>query len=446
MGGTWTTQNKVRPGVYINFKSVPRPNITVGDRGIATIGINLDWGEDDKLIDVTGDELLTGASLPKIGFTLFDEGAKLLVAQLAGCHLSRVKRMNYGGSKATADIGDLTATAKYNGILGNHLTVAVDKTEPFFEVTTFLKGNMVNRQTITEISELEANDYIVFSDNSDDGSGVLTINPGTLLTGGTNGTITEEDAYIAYMALLRTARWNTWAVTTSDSAIKIAAAQFVEYMRDREGRYVQAVIGNYNAYNHEGIISNINSVSINNIAFTVDEATSIVSGLSAGCLLTETNTGRAVRNSTAIKPILTRLEIEEALLQGFIVFTSNQDGSIVIEQDINTLHSFTPEKNTEWRKNRVVRTMDEIGTQITYAWESRYKGKVTNNEEGRAQFRSDLIAYYNRLQSDGIIQEFEGANDVEVNRGLDLDAVVSNSWIMPTDSMEKLYKTINVKV
>ena len=34
MGGTWTSQNKILPGAYINFLTNAPLSITVGDRGI----------------------------------------------------------------------------------------------------------------------------------------------------------------------------------------------------------------------------------------------------------------------------------------------------------------------------------------------------------------------------------------------------------------------------
>ena len=43
-GGTFTVQNKVRPGAYINFKSVGKPLGTVADRGIMTMPLALKWG------------------------------------------------------------------------------------------------------------------------------------------------------------------------------------------------------------------------------------------------------------------------------------------------------------------------------------------------------------------------------------------------------------------
>ena len=36
-GGTFTVQNKVRPGIYFRFRSKNKQDLTVGDRGIAAL-------------------------------------------------------------------------------------------------------------------------------------------------------------------------------------------------------------------------------------------------------------------------------------------------------------------------------------------------------------------------------------------------------------------------
>ena len=43
-GGTWASQNKICPGVYIRFKSNAGLGLTVGDRGTVTICEPLSWG------------------------------------------------------------------------------------------------------------------------------------------------------------------------------------------------------------------------------------------------------------------------------------------------------------------------------------------------------------------------------------------------------------------
>ena len=49
-GGVWSSQNKVRPGAYINFETDNLITTEIGTRGIATMAMELDWGAEGKLI------------------------------------------------------------------------------------------------------------------------------------------------------------------------------------------------------------------------------------------------------------------------------------------------------------------------------------------------------------------------------------------------------------
>ena len=72
-GGNWIAQNKVRPGAYINFDTEAPEGVLIGSRGIATMAMNLDWGEEGKLIEITAAELINGKALAKIGMKASDE-------------------------------------------------------------------------------------------------------------------------------------------------------------------------------------------------------------------------------------------------------------------------------------------------------------------------------------------------------------------------------------
>ena len=43
-GGTWMSQNKVQPGVYINTKSSGNLSASIGEKGIVAIAEPLSWG------------------------------------------------------------------------------------------------------------------------------------------------------------------------------------------------------------------------------------------------------------------------------------------------------------------------------------------------------------------------------------------------------------------
>ena len=442
-GGTWLSQNKVRPGAYINFKSVPRPNMVIGDRGIATMALPLNWGAEGDLIDLYSTDMLDGASLSKVGVTAFDEAseqsAKLLNLMLSGCYMAKIYRLNSGGNNAAVTIGGLTATAKYAGTFGNKINIAVTLNNSVYTVVTFVDGTSRDSQDVANASELVSNAFVTFS-----GDGALTVNAGAPLIGGTNGTYTAA-AYADYFALAGLARWQTMAVPFDGAEVNAQAAAFAKMMRDDEGRYVQVVLDNYDAADFHGIINADAGFRRANDTVTSAEATAWVAGITAGASIIRSNTGRVIEGAVAVLNERTNSEIIDALKTGKFILSSNQRGQIVVEKDINSLYTFTPELGYEFSKNQVVRVLDEIGTSVSDVWEQSYKGKVANNDNGRMIFKSDIIGYMNSLQGIGAIRDFAGSDDVEVTRGNDIDAVLCNLWAKPVDSMERLFMTVNVE-
>jgi hypothetical protein len=442
-GGEWLSQNKVRPGAYINFKAVPRPGMTAGSRGIAAIPLALSWGPEDVLIDVYSDELLDGRSLSKVGFSAFDEESKLLAGMLNYCYRAKVFRLDKGGVQAAADIGPLTATAKYAGTFGNGITVSIVEEGALFTVSTFASGKLQDSQKVADETEVVDNAFLSFSVNA---SGELFgANAGVMLTGGSNGTVQETNAYPSFFGLLSMARWQVMAAPTSTESVITATVTFIRNQRTDEGKYVQAVLPEYGALDYEGIISNANGAMIDGIVYSNVEMTAVIAGMAAGASITASNTGRVVSGATQIIGELDNAGIIEALGAGRLVLSANQNGDVKVEQDINSLHTFSQDKPYAFSKNRVIRTLDEIGTTVKHTWETMYQGKVNNDANGRASFKSDILSYLGELNRLGAIQEFAGAEDVWVAPGANLDAVICDLWVKPVDSMEKLYMTCYVR-
>lgn len=440
-GGIWLSQNKTRPGAYINFKAVPKSTMTVGDRGIVAMGLPLSWGAQDKLIEVLSSDLLDGTSQKLVGFTAFDSESKLLAGALSYAYKALVYRMDTDGTKASATIGNLTATAKYNGTFGNKIIIAIsqDTSNGLYNVITYVNGASVDSQKVSTISELENNNYVDFS-----GSGDLEESAGTALINGTDGTVTDETTYPAMFAKLKMAKWQTYACFSSDTSIKSDVVTFITQLRDDEGRYVQGVIADSDSADFEGIINSVNGAIIDNVTFSKEDFVSIVAGMTAGANFNESNTARIVTGATEIIGELSDTEIKEGLKNGHFILSTSTSGKIKVEQDINSLHTFTKEKDYNFSKNRVLRTLDEIGTTTKMTWEDTYMGKVDNNPTGRGLFKADLTDYGFEVQRLAGIQEFEGSDAIEVGQGSDLDSVVVTWGVKPVDSMEKLYMTVNV--
>lgn len=438
MGGTWTSQNKTRPGAYLSFTSVAQPSMTVGDRGIGTMPLPLSWGAEGELIEVLSTDLSTGASLATVGVTAFDDGAKLLNLMLSNCYKALVYRLNTGGVKATGTGGSLTVTAKYSGTLGNAITVVITVSSGVYTVTTYVNGTSKDSQAVSAISELVDNDFVVFS-----GSGNLAANAGITLSGGTNGSYTASTAYPAYLSVARKASWQVMALPQDSATYASQFATFINDLRNTEGKYGQVVVANYNADDY-GVIKVKQGLTIDGVDVTAEEATAWVAGITAGAAVNESNVGRKVTGATRIIGELSNSEIIEALQEGWFVFSTNTAGEFVVEDDINSLHTFTSSTSEDFRLNQVIRVLDEIGTSLQNTWEQSFKGKVQNNADGRNVFKSVVIGYMEELQTMGAIEDFDSSADITVEAGDKKDAVLLTINVSPVVAMSKLYGIVYV--
>jgi hypothetical protein len=434
--------NKVRPGAYIDFESVPRPLSNIGSRGVVTMALPMTWGA-PGITELLSTDLLDGKSLKKIGLSAFDPESLVYRLALSGAYLAYIYRLDTGGVKASAMIGDLTATAKYAGTTGNSLEVTVIANGANFDVVTYFSGNEVDRRTAAGIADLTENDWIVFS-----GSGDLAESAGVNLTGGTNGTITAG-AWANYFAAIGGYKtWNTMAVVSDDPALPPLAKAFVKGLREDVGRKVQAVVVGYPNADCEGIISVDQGFKTATETVEPKLFAAYVAGLTAGAAINQTLTYRSVEDATEIIGEKDEADIDDLLRSGHFLLTRKQDGVIVMERDINTFTSFAPDKGSEFSKNRVIRTIDGYATDIRRTFENYYIGKVNNDDTGRDIFKADVISYLNGLGklSPPAIQNFDSSTDITISAGPEIDDVLLDLWIRPADAMEKLYNKVYLRV
>lgn len=437
-GGTWTVQNKVRPGAYINFKGVPTSLFNLGTRGVMTMPLALDYG--DTITEVLASELLNGESLKKIGYTAFDEEAQVIREALRGCSKAIIYRLDAGGVKASGVKDSLTVTAKYAGTRGNVISFAVVAKGSGYDVITFFDGVEKDRQYVTTVGDLIDNDFVDFS-----GTGTPVLTAGVTLTSGANGTVTASTAYPAYLLAIDPYVFNTMAIPANEATIVDDVATWIKARRDNEGIKCQAVLYDYATADHEGIISVDQGYTTETETVSATTFVATVAGLTAGAEVNQSLTNFAIEGAVSIVGELTNQEIIDALQNGQLVLSKRQDGTIKIEQDINTFTSYVPTKGYTFSKNRVIRTLDEINNTTKSVYEGSYMGKVDNNAKGRDVFKGDMISYITTLQTINAVQNFDSKVDIAVTAGTAVDAVVVDLYIQPVDSMEKLYMTVNVK-
>jgi len=436
-GGTWTVQNKVRPGVYINFKSEAQALGTLGERGIVSLPLTLPWGPAKQVIAVEA-----GAdTFDTLGYPITAPQLLLVREALKRARTLLLYRLNTG-TQASATIGGLTVTAKHGGVRGNDISIIVEQNidDPAkFDIKTLVDGREVDSQTVSAIEELQPNAWVEFS-----GTGAPTATVGTPLTGGADGEVTAQD-YLDYLEAIEAHDFNTIGLTATDTTTKGVFVSFAKRLREDEGKKIQVVVENYPTADYEGVISVKNGVVLaDGTTLTAAQAVAWVAGATAGSAANQSLTYDAYDGAVDVAPKYTNSQIVTALQNGEFVFTV-MDGRAIVEQDINTLHTFTPEKGKAFRKNRVLRVLDGLANDYMRTFSQSYIGKVANNDDGRNLFKSEIINITNQYQNIGAVQNFDPQTDLEVLPGADTDAVVVNQWVWPVDSIEKIYMTVTVR-
>ena len=426
-GGTFISQNKKLPGSYINFASAQNASSSIGERGIAAMAIEMDWGKDGEIIEVTSQNFAKD-SLKIFGYDYSNEKLKGLRDLFKNVKKAYFYRLN-SGNKATTDI----ATAKCSGTRGNDIRIVVAKNiddDTKYDVTTYLGTKEVDKQTVKEVSELVDNDYVTFSLET------LEVTAGKSFEGGTNGDVSGE-AHQNFLDKLESYQVNAIGCTVKDESTSNLYVQYAKRLRDEQGIKFQVVLFN-NAANYEGVVNVKNT--------TVEDESALVywvTGVIAGCEINKSNTNKTYDGEYTINADYTQAQLETSIDNGEFVLHKVGD-EIRVLVDINSLVDTTTEKGEEFKSNQTIRVLDQIASDVASVFNSKYLGKIANNEAGRTSLWSDIIALFKDYQTLQAIENFEDA-DISVEIGNDKKSVTINTNVQVINAMEKLYMTVVVE-
>lgn len=441
-GGTWTTQNKVLPGVYIRFKSAGSAGLTVSDRGTVAICEPLSWGPQAEVQTIE-----TGADYaPFTGYSGAVPQNRFLQEIFKGSNRTAGpnKVLLYrpaaaGSAEAAVTIGDLTVTALYPGVRGNDISIIVAENadNSSFTVQTVVDAEIVDEQSVTGIAELQANAWVKFS-----GEGAFTATTGQALTGGADGTVSAP-AYASFLTAIEPYQFDILIYDGTDVSVGNSMVAFVKRIAEESGQYSQLVAAN---------LTNPDSRFVINVAsgVTLDDGTELsaaqtcwwVGGAEAGAKYNESLTNAVYPNAVTVKPLQTNGEKANSVAAGKLILFAD-DGIVRVVQDINSLVTYTPDIGNVYHKNRVMRLCNTIANDIYAQFMQNFIGIVNNNEAGRSRFKAAIVGYLLDVQGAEGIQNFS-PDDVEVLPGAELDAVLINLAIQAVDAAEKIYMTVTV--
>lgn len=451
-GGTYTFQNKILPGSYVNFVSAARA-YGISRRGIAALPVQLDWGVEDKVFEVSAEQFRR-YSLKLFGYPLTDERMKGMRDLFRHCEKAYFYRLNKG-AKATCQYAD----ARYSGTKGNDLKVVIKKdadssilassvtgtaltgeailgrSQEKYRVQTLMGFQLVDEQIVTEKGELADNDYLVWKKEMP-----LEETASTPLTGGTSGEPVTGTEYQAALDALESYHFQVLGCLAATEEVKKLFVAYVKRMREQVGVKFVVVMHKQADSNYEGVISVENDTK--DSGWSPSSAVYWVTGAQAGCAVNQALTNTAYDGEFELDLNYTQTQREEAMTGGQFIF-HRVDNDVRVLDDINTFTAFTEEKREDFKRNQVIRVLDQIGNDIAALFNNKYLGKIPNDAAGRVSFWSDVVTHHKQLEALRAIENFDSEN-VKVQKGDKPTAIVVTDHVTPVNAMTQLYMTVIV--
>lgn len=424
---------RIRPGTYVNVDSNARPAVAYASRGSVLIPLVNTWGPHAKLIkieaaDIAAADVLLGNSVGNI--LLLNEAFK-------GAGTVFAYNINKGNA-ASAVKDSLMVTAKYPGTRGNDIKVSsTANPDGGFDIAVILGTDTV--EEFTNVADIAATTALESAYVSFAGTGELVAFAALSLE---NGTSTEpiKSGIMTMLDSIENETVSAIAWPFEDEDLKAAVVSKMHYLRDNCGKSIQAVVADYPDADYEGVINVTNSYALSDgTELTTAEATAYVAAITAAATELVSNTYKIVADADRVIGKKSNEQAEAAIQSGEFFFTQQSD-EVIVEYDINSLHTFTPTRSESYRKNKVIRVYDAVSDTIR---ETFSPNKFPNSSLGWDLMDGLCQTILQHYLDEGAIKDVDLSNDMKVNRGDSTgDSVYFDARIHAVDAAEKLYFTV----
>lgn len=433
-GGSWTSQTKELPGTYINFINAEKASEALSARGIASIPLELDWGIDGDIFEVTKADFEDNAQRIFGYHKSHDKMKNLRELFTGGTTTLYTYRLNSGVKAANT-----FCTALFTGIRGNDIKTVIvvnvdDATK--FDVKTLIDNAIVDSQTVATAAGLLANDYVTFKSEA-----TLAATAGTALSGGANAASVVGTNYSDYLALLESYSFNTLGCPSVDETICALFDAFTVRMRDELGMKFQLVRKKLTVLaNHEGLIQVENSVL--DVGAPAYALVYWVTGAESGCNVSATLTGKPYTGEYTIDVSYQQTPLINFTKTGVFVF-HKVGRKIKVLKDINSFTAYTDLKGKDFMNNQTIRVIDQIANDIAVIFNDTYMGEVPNDETGRLGLWNDIVDEHNALVTARALKSFDSAN-LTISQGDTKTSVLMNDAVEIMNCMDTLYMQVKV--
>lgn len=243
------------------------------------------------------------------------------------------------------------------------------------------------------------------------------------------------------IAALEAYEFNILCAYTDDSDDISAYITAVKSWRDEMGKKCQVVVYSQNKPDYEGVINVVSTVSDENApAYALVAWTA---GAEAGCKINESCTNMLYDGEYTVVTDKTQAQLEQCIKDGQLAYHLVY-GEIRLLEDINSLTTTTADKGEDFKSNQTIRVIDQIANDIAKLFNTKYLGRIPNNESGRVSLWGDIVSHHRALESINAIEAFNSSL-LTVEQGANKKSVVVNDAITVVNAMAQLYMTVVIQ-
>lgn len=229
-----------------------------------------------------------------------------------------------------------------------------------------------------------------------------------------------------------------YTVDSNDVNTYIAA---VKNWRDELGKKCQIVVYNVERPDYEGVINVVSTVS--DEGADTHALVAWTAGAEAACKINESCTNMLYDGEYTINANKTQSELESCIANGQLAF-HRVYGDIRLLEDVNSLTTTTAEKGADFKSNQTIRVIDQIANDIAKLFNTKYLGRIPNNQSGRVSLWADIVSHHRKLEAINAIENFD-STALTVTQGENKKSVVVNDAITVTGAMAQLYMTVVIQ-
>lgn len=448
--GTWETQNKVRPGVYINYVFSEAELINYASNGVLALNYLLPLNP-EGIVKITSADIKAKV-LEKYGVIQGTDAYKYITTLLKySSKLVLYSPKVIDGAKAHFEVeNEFAVVAKYPGVEGNKFAVEVvgePGNEQIFK--TYYNNELVAIQSLNvEESIVEGpNEYVEINILGD------TINPTIpiLLTDGLDGTMDIDAMNTEFYEKLQAEEIEVLSICLNENEYDFSIVE--DFINNYNANHVQKVVVVYPVTDEEAILKNSEfviavapqtAVLSNGLELDPLKLASYIGAKQAGADYTIDLTFDLCDDIVSISE-LTNEQIESNIKTGIMNLSLRSDRSVVIEDDINSLVVLNENQSSALKANDTLRLLNDLSYKIVSFGENVVIGKKKVTETTLNLVKAHIIEIMNKYSQEQVIINFDSNNDVQVVFGEQPDGILCTIAIQKTNSAKKLYFSIGVR-